>query len=49
MDHTWDMQKIDMGIALCHFMSVKPGGLSIVNPGIAVSDDIIAWLKEQKA
>ena len=30
----WDMQKIDMGIALCHFMSGTNGALELQNPGI---------------
>lgn len=29
-----DVQKLDMGIALCHFMSVTDGKLTISNPGI---------------
>ncbi len=30
----WDMQKIDMGIALCHFMGAMGGELSLSDPGI---------------
>lgn len=30
----WDVQAIDMGIAICHFMSVTDGKFSINNPGI---------------
>lgn len=32
----WDVQKIDMGIALCHFMSVADGKFSVEDPGITV-------------
>ena len=35
-DATGDLQKIDMGIALCHFMSGTDGALQIRDPGIAV-------------
>ena len=28
----WDVQKIDMGIALCHFISVTNGNLITKNP-----------------
>lgn len=35
----WDVQKIDMGIALCHFMSVKNGNLIMENPGIDVNEN----------
>ncbi len=30
----WDVQGIDMGIAICHFMSVTDGKFSILDPGI---------------
>lgn len=30
----WDVQKIDMGISICHFMSVAGGKFSRKNPGI---------------
>ncbi len=30
----WDMQKIDMGIALCHFMGAMGGKLVLSDPGI---------------
>lgn len=30
----WDVQKIDMGIALCHFMSVAGGKFSVEDPEI---------------
>lgn len=30
-----DVQKIDMGIALCHFMSMTDGRLTMSDPGIA--------------
>lgn len=32
---SWDVQKIDMGIALCHFMSVAGGTCSLAEPDIA--------------
>ena len=32
----WDVQKIDMGIALCHLMSIAGGTCEIADPGIAV-------------
>jgi hypothetical protein len=32
------VQKIDIGIALCHFLSIVDGKCSIENPGIAVPD-----------
>lgn len=35
----WDVQKIDIGIALCHFMSTCGGALVIADPGIAAPDD----------
>ncbi|MDY4033659.1 MAG: nitroreductase family protein [Pyramidobacter sp.] len=35
----WDIQKIDVGIALCHFMSVTDGKFDISDPGIAVGED----------
>ena len=31
---TGDLQKVDMGIALCHFMSGTNGALELQNPGI---------------
>jgi len=31
----WDVQGIDMGIAICHFMSVMDGKFSISDPGIS--------------
>ena len=34
-----DMQKIDMGIALCHFMSIAGGGLVIQDPGIELPEN----------
>ena len=34
----WDVQKIDMGIALCHLMCVTDGNFEIANPGIATDD-----------
>lgn len=34
------MQKIDMGIALCHFMSMTDGKLTISDPCIAIGEDM---------
>lgn len=34
----WDVQKVDIGIALCHFMSVKEGKLIIDNPDIKTDE-----------
>lgn len=31
----WDVQKIDVGIAICHMMSVTDGQFSIADPGIS--------------
>jgi hypothetical protein len=36
---TWDVQKIDLGIAICHFMSVAKGDFSIANPQIACDEN----------
>ena len=43
----WDMQKIDMGIALCHFMGVAGGELVLSDPGIPAGEntDYIATVK----
>lgn len=35
----WDVQKVDMGIALCHFMSLAGGTCSISDPGLACPED----------
>ena len=35
----WDVQKIDIGIALCHFMSTCGGALEISDPGITAAGD----------
>lgn len=35
-----DVQKIDMGIALCHFMSVTEGMFSFSDPGIVIGPDM---------
>lgn len=37
--YAWDVQKIDMGIALCHFMSVTDGSLIMENPNMVVKED----------
>ncbi len=34
----WDVQRIDMGIALCHLLSVTEGKFSIADPGIQVPE-----------
>lgn len=36
----WDVQKIDMGIALCYFMSIVSGICSIENLDISTAEDI---------
>lgn len=36
----WDVQKIDLGIAICHFMSVTEGEFSIFDPGIMTGENI---------
>jgi nitroreductase len=38
-DAVGDMQKIDMGIALAHFMMMTDGAFSVADPEIPVSDD----------
>lgn len=35
----WDVQKIDMGIALCHFTDFAGGTLKVENPGLSVPED----------
>ncbi|MBQ8928385.1 MAG: nitroreductase [Oscillospiraceae bacterium] len=35
----WDVQKVDMGIALCHFMAIAGGRLSVADPGISAPQD----------
>ena len=37
-DALWDVQKIDLGIALCHLMCVTGGECEIADPGIAVPE-----------
>ena len=39
-EKTGDLQKVDMGIALCHFMSVTDGKFAISDPHIAHRQDI---------
>ena len=34
----WDVQAIDMGIAICHFMSIAGGSLEKQTPGIATDE-----------
>lgn len=36
----WDVQKVDMGIALCHFMEFANGNLVLENPGITKPEDV---------
>ena len=36
----WDVQKIDVGIALCHFMMMTDGQLSVSEPDIRKPDDL---------
>ena len=36
----WDVQKVDLGIALCHFMNLAGGTLSVSDPGIAAAKDM---------
>ena len=36
----WDVQKIDMGIAVQHFMSIAGGTLTLSNPGLALPGGI---------
>lgn len=35
----WDVQRIDIGIALCHLMYVTGGTCEIVDPGIKCDPD----------
>lgn len=35
----WDVQKIDAGIGLCHFMMMTEGDLSLEDPGIRTEND----------
>ncbi|SEL34018.1 Nitroreductase [Ruminococcus sp. YRD2003] len=35
----WDVQKVDVGIAICHFMSIAGGTLSFEKPETAVGKD----------
>lgn len=35
----WDVQRIDLGIAICHFMTVTNGKFSITDPGIKADGD----------
>lgn len=39
-DKNSDVQKIDLGIALCHFMSIIDGKCKLENPNIATPDDV---------
>ena len=38
-DAAWDVQKVDLGIALCHFMTVAGGTLSIAQPDLDAAQD----------
>lgn len=35
----WDVQKVDLGIAICHFMSIAGGTLSVATPDISAAND----------
>ena len=35
----WDVQRIDMGIALCHLLCVTDGTCGIADPGIPCPED----------
>ena len=35
----WDVQKVDLGIAICHFMTIAGGTLSIAKPSIPAAQD----------
>lgn len=37
---TWDVQKIDVGIAICHFMNVTGGEFIIADPKIAADENM---------
>ena len=37
----WDVQKVDMGIAICHFMSIAGGTLSVSAPAIDVPKNLV--------
>ncbi|MBP5604098.1 MAG: nitroreductase family protein [Ruminiclostridium sp.] len=36
---SWDVQKVDMGIAICHLMTVANGKLTVSDPGIGIPDN----------
>lgn len=36
----WDVQKVDLGIAICHFMSIAGGTLSVTKPDITADNDM---------
>ena len=38
-DASWDVQKVDLGIAICHFMSIAGGTLSVAKPDITTDKD----------
>ena len=38
--YRWDVQKIDVGIAVCHFMEMAGGTLSVADPGIALPEHV---------
>ena len=35
----WDVQKVDIGIAICHFMSVAGGTFTVDKPDITADKD----------
>lgn len=36
----WDIQRVDLGIALCHFVCVAGGAVSFEDPGLATPEDV---------
>lgn len=38
--YPWDVQRIDIGIALCHFLDVAGGTLTVENPGIPCPENV---------
>ena len=38
--YPWDVQRIDVGIALCHFLDVAGGTLTVEDPGITCPENV---------
>ena len=38
--YRWDVQRIDVGIALCHFLDTAGGTLTVADPGIPCPEDV---------